>query len=50
MVRSSNGCTGNPLDPKGMNLQENTVEVAGQEVDHLHVHLTPHYTGDKVKL
>jgi Diadenosine tetraphosphate (Ap4A) hydrolase and other HIT family hydrolases len=38
------------LDPEGMNLQQNTGEAAGQEVDHLHLHLTPRYTGDEVQL
>nr|EGQ39991.1 MAG: HIT family hydrolase [Candidatus Nanosalinarum sp. J07AB56] len=38
------------LDPAGMNLQQNTGEAAGQEVDHLHLHLTPRYTGDEVQL
>jgi histidine triad (HIT) family protein len=38
------------LEPEGMNLQQNTGEAAGQEVDHLHLHLTPRYTGDEVEL
>jgi histidine triad (HIT) family protein len=38
------------LDPEGINLQQNTGEAAGQEVDHLHIHITPRYTGDEVEL
>lgn len=38
------------FEPEGMNLQQNTGEAAGQEVDHLHLHVTPRYTGDEVEL
>lgn len=34
------------LDAKGMNLLSNVNEVAGQSVDHFHVHLIPRYSED----
>lgn len=36
----------NEFDPDGFNIGVNCGEVAGQTIDHLHVHLIPRYRGD----
>jgi len=36
--------------PKGINIAQNNGEAAGQEVFHLHFHVTPVYTGDEVEI
>ena len=38
------------LDPKGINITQNNGSVAGQEVFHLHFHVTPRYDGSEVDL
>lgn len=38
------------FDAKGMNIDQNNGEVAGQEVDHMHFHITPRYTGEEISL
>lgn len=38
------------FDPGGINVTANNGEVAGQEVHHLHFHVTPRYTGDEIEL
>lgn len=34
----------------GINIDQNNGEVAGQEVFHMHFHVTPRYTGDEISL
>lgn len=36
--------------PEGVNIEANNGEVAGQEVFHLHFHITPRYTGEEVSI
>lgn len=38
------------FDPEGINIAQNNGEKAGQEVFHLHFHVTPIYDGDEIKL
>jgi histidine triad (HIT) family protein len=38
------------FDAPGMNIDQNNGEVAGQEVPHMHFHVTPRYTGDEIEL
>ena len=38
------------FDPEGINIAQNNGEKAGQEVFHLHFHVTPVYTGDEIKV
>lgn len=38
------------FDPAGINIDQNNGEVAGQEVFHMHFHVTPRYTGDEIRL
>lgn len=38
------------LEPEGFNIDQNNGEVAGQEVFHMHFHVTPRYTGDEIQL
>lgn len=38
------------LEPQGFNIDQNNGEVAGQEVFHMHFHITPRYTGDEIEL
>lgn len=35
---------------EGLNISQNNGEIAGQEVMHLHFHVTPRYTGDEIKV
>lgn len=37
-------------DCEGMNLLQNNGEVAGQTVNHFHLHFVPRYAGDDVKM
>lgn len=36
--------------PEGLNISQNNGEVAGQEVMHMHFHITPRYTGDEIEV
>lgn len=38
------------FDARGMNIDQNNGEVAGQEVPHMHFHVTPRYTGEEIEL
>lgn len=38
------------FDAEGINIDQNNGEVAGQEVFHMHFHVTPRYTGDEIEL
>lgn len=47
LVKVSNAVE-DAFDPEGLNISQNNGEVAGQEVFHLHFHVTPRYTGDEI--
>ncbi|MFB6167209.1 MAG: HIT family protein [Candidatus Nanohaloarchaea archaeon] len=36
--------------PGGINIDQNNGEMAGQEVFHMHFHVTPRYTGDELDI
>jgi Diadenosine tetraphosphate (Ap4A) hydrolase and other HIT family hydrolases len=38
------------FDPEGINIAQNNGEAAGQEVFHLHFHVTPIYEGDELEI
>ncbi len=38
------------FEPGGINIDQNNGELAGQEVFHMHFHVTPRYTGDEIEL
>ena len=38
------------FEPKGLNISQNNGEMAGQEVMHMHFHITPRYTGDEIEV
>lgn len=38
------------FNPAGLNIDQNNGEVAGQEVFHLHFHVTPRYDGSEIDL
>lgn len=38
------------FDPGGINIDQNNGEVAGQEVFHLHFHVTPRYDGNELDI
>jgi histidine triad (HIT) family protein len=38
------------FDPEGINIAQNNGEAAGQEVFHLHFHVTPIYSGDELEI
>jgi len=38
------------LGAEGINIEQNNGEVAGQEVFHLHFHITPRYDGSEIDL
>jgi len=40
----------NAFNPEGINIDQNNGELAGQEVPHMHFHVTPRYTGDEISL
>lgn len=49
LVKVSNAVK-DAFQPEGLNVTQNNGELAGQEVMHLHFHVTPVYTGDEVEL
>lgn len=38
------------FDPEGINIAQNNGEAAGQEIFHLHFHVTPVYTGEELEI
>ena len=38
------------FDAKGINIDQNNGEIAGQEVFHMHFHVTPRYDGSEIEL
>ncbi len=38
------------FEPEGLNINQNNGEKAGQEVLHMHFHVTPRYTGDEINI
>lgn len=38
------------FDAEGMNINQNNGEIAGQDVFHMHFHITPRYTGEEIEL
>jgi len=38
------------FDPEGINIAQNNGEAAGQEIFHLHFHITPIYDGDELEV
>jgi len=38
------------FDPEGINIAQNNGEAAGQEIFHLHFHVTPIYEGDELEI
>ncbi len=38
------------FNPGGLNISQNNGEIAGQEVMHMHFHITPRYTGDEIEV
>ncbi len=38
------------FEPEGLNISQNNGELAGQEVMHMHFHITPRYTGDEIEV
>ncbi|MFB6145423.1 MAG: HIT family protein [Candidatus Nanohaloarchaea archaeon] len=38
------------FDAEGINIDQNNGELAGQEVFHMHFHVTPRYTGDEIEI
>lgn len=38
------------FSPEGLNISQNNGKVAGQEVMHMHFHVTPRYTGDEIEV
>lgn len=49
MVKVSNAIK-NAFNVDAMNVSQNNGELAGQEVDHLHFHLTPRYDGSEIDI
>jgi len=49
MVKVSNAVK-EAFDPEGLNISQNNGEIAGQEVMHMHFHVTPRYTGDEIEV
>lgn len=38
------------FNAKGLNISQNNGGIAGQEVMHMHFHITPRYTGDEINV
>ncbi|MBC5793230.1 MAG: HIT family protein [Nanohaloarchaea archaeon] len=38
------------FNAEGVNVEQNNGEVAGQEVMHMHFHITPRYTGEEIEI
>ncbi len=49
IVKVSNAVK-NAFDAEGINVEQNNGEVAGQEVMHMHFHVTPRYTGEEIEI
>lgn len=49
LVKTSNAIE-KAFDPEGINIAQNNGEAAGQEVFHLHFHVTPIYQGGELKV
>lgn len=49
LVKVSNALQG-AFDPEGINIAQNNGEKAGQEVFHLHFHVTPIYDGNELDI
>lgn len=49
LVKVSNAVK-DAFDPEGLNISQNNGEAAGQEVMHMHFHITPRYTGDEIEV
>lgn len=49
LVKTSNALE-KAFDPEGINIAQNNGEKAGQEVFHLHFHVTPIYTGNELDI
>lgn len=49
IVKVANAIRG-AFDVEDMNINQNNGDLAGQEVDHLHFHLTPRYDGSEIDI
>jgi len=49
LVKTANNVK-NAFDAEGVNITQNNGAIAGQEVFHLHFHVTPRYTGEEVDI
>lgn len=49
LVKTSNAVK-KAFGAEGVNVTQNNGELAGQEVFHMHFHVTPRYTGDEVEI
>lgn len=49
IVKASNAVK-DAFGAEGLNISQNNGEVAGQEVMHMHFHITPRYTGDEIEV